>query len=50
MNLKEFGGQYYTSIRVGNPPKKFTVIIDTGSGNLILPSIECITDTCLSHT
>ena len=41
MNIKEVNGQFYATIKVGTPAKKFTVALDTGSGNLILPSIQC---------
>lgn len=27
----------------------FTVVFDTGSGHLFLPSVRCVTDTCLGH-
>ncbi|KAF3767327.1 hypothetical protein M406DRAFT_69482 [Cryphonectria parasitica EP155] len=35
--------QWYTTISVGTPPRNFTVLIDTGSHNLILPEINCTT-------
>lgn len=50
MNVVESNGQFYGDIRVGTPSKKFTVVIDTGSGNLIIPSIECVTIVCQLHT
>ncbi|CAO3640499.1 unnamed protein product [Cunninghamella echinulata] len=40
--------EWYGIIEVGMPPKEFTVLIDTGSSDLILPSIECNT-TCDGH-
>lgn len=42
---------YFGSIFVGSPkPQPFTVVFDTGSGHLILPSSACTSETCMKHT
>merc|ERR1719473_444229 len=40
---------YYGQIEVGEPKQKFTVVFDTGSGNLMLPSNWCNDSACTMH-
>lgn len=41
---------YFGTIFVGDTDKQnFTVVFDTGSGHLMLPSKSCQSDTCLKH-
>jgi len=40
---------YYGQVHVGTPKQSFTVVFDTGSGNLMLPSTFCNTRACTMH-
>lgn len=41
---------YFGSLRIGAPESQpFTVVFDTGSGHLILPSAACRSETCTKH-
>eukprot|EP00927_Polykrikos_kofoidii_P033496 TRINITY_DN28327_c0_g1_i1.p1 TRINITY_DN28327_c0_g1~~TRINITY_DN28327_c0_g1_i1.p1 ORF type:complete len:521 (-),score=86.91 TRINITY_DN28327_c0_g1_i1:58-1620(-) len=41
--------EYYGKIAVGSPPQLFDVVFDTGSGNIVIPTMKCSDDVCLRH-
>ena len=40
---------YFGKVYLGSPQQHFTVVFDTGSGHVFLPSSTCVTETCAKH-
>jgi len=41
---------YFGTVFAGGPvPQEFSVVFDTGSGHVVLPSVVCTSPACLSH-
>ncbi|XP_060545539.1 cathepsin E [Pantherophis guttatus] len=48
--LNYFDVEYFGQISIGNPPQNFTILFDTGSSNLWVPSIYCVSKACVEHS
>jgi len=40
---------YFGTVEIGAQRQSFDVVFDSGSGNLVLPASDCVTDACLLH-
>jgi len=47
--VASFKTSYSGILQVGTPAQEFRVVFDTGSGNLVVPAVECESESCLIH-
>ena len=48
-NVVAFKTAYFGDIFVGSPSLEFSVVFDTGSGHVFLPSVKCESEACRAH-
>lgn len=48
--LSTFASEYYGEVLIGDPPQSFLMAFDTGSGNVLVPSVDCTDKACMNHT
>jgi hypothetical protein len=41
--------EYFGEVAVGSPPQVFNLVFDTGSGNIVLPTVKCHNEVCMQH-
>lgn len=41
--------EYYGTVLLGEPAQAFEVVFDTGSGNIVLPTVKCPDEACEKH-
>ncbi|CAE8669892.1 unnamed protein product, partial [Polarella glacialis] len=41
--------EYYGTVSMGDPPQEFGLVFDTGSGNIVIPSLKCGDEACEDH-
>jgi len=41
--------EYFGRVAMGSPPQYFNVVFDTGSGNIVLPTVKCESEACQKH-
>merc|ERR1719473_814243 len=40
---------FFGKLSIGSPPQSFSVVFDTGSGNLLVPADDCKSEACMAH-